>query len=119
MHGGQVCRAILICVALSGSVNAQLNPNAERGREIYEDGTSPSGASIEASLGGGTRVAGSILPCANCHGHDGMGKPESGILSIEHHLGCANQAYTASRILTVAPIPPTRNACSGGNYNGN
>jgi Periplasmic binding protein/Cytochrome c len=76
---GHVRRVILLFVALSLHAQSGLTPNAERGREIYERGTSASGGKIEALLGGDTRVAGSILPCVNCHGHDGRGKPEGGV----------------------------------------
>jgi ABC-type branched-subunit amino acid transport system substrate-binding protein len=65
-------------MALSLNAQSGLTPKAERGREIYERGTSSSGR-ISALLGGDSRVAGPILPCANCHGHDGRGKPEGGI----------------------------------------
>ncbi|WP_263352895.1 cytochrome c/ABC transporter substrate-binding protein [Acidicapsa acidisoli] len=68
-----------ICLAISLNAQEPLAPQEERGRQIYEHGTSSSGGSITATLAGDTEVNGSILPCANCHGADGKGKPESGI----------------------------------------
>lgn len=51
----------------------------QRGRQIYEQGTSASGVTPEALLDGDSRVPASVLPCANCHGPDGLGKAEGGV----------------------------------------
>lgn len=57
-----------------------LTPPGGRGKEIYLKGTSPSGKEILAYLGESSlEVPGSAMPCANCHGLDGKGKPEGGI----------------------------------------
>jgi hypothetical protein len=56
-----------------------LRPNEERGRQIYERGVSASVPPIKAVLGSGETISGAILPCANCHGHDGQGRPEGGV----------------------------------------
>lgn len=69
----------MICVAMALCAQGPWTPQEERGRQIYEHGTSSSGAPIMASLGGDTQMSGSIVPCANCHGLDGKGNPESGI----------------------------------------
>ena len=55
--------------------------NPERGREIYLRGVSPSGAELTAEVGvrGGAVVPAASLPCVNCHGRDGRGKPEAGV----------------------------------------
>jgi len=51
-----------------------------RGKQIYVKGTSPSGKEILAYLGESSlEVPGSSMPCANCHGLDGKGKPEGGV----------------------------------------
>ncbi len=67
---------------LTSSLIAQnsLTPQEQRGRQIFELGTSASGGSIQALVAGDALVAGSIVPCANCHGHDGQGKPEGGVV---------------------------------------
>jgi ABC-type branched-subunit amino acid transport system substrate-binding protein len=50
------------------------------GREIYTHGKG-SDTAITASLGdGSTKVAASIVPCASCHGADGRGRPEGGVV---------------------------------------
>jgi hypothetical protein len=74
-------RGILLLL-LTASLFAQnrLTPQEERGRRIFERGDSASGQPITASINGEDRVAASILPCSNCHGHDGQGKPEGGVV---------------------------------------
>src|SRR4029453_16913615 len=52
-----------------------------RGQQIYLQGTSPAGGELTAVLGKeGAEVPASVVPCANCHGHDGRGKPEGGLV---------------------------------------
>ncbi len=51
-----------------------------RGRQIYVQGTSPSGKAILAYIGEQSlEIPASAIPCANCHGLDGQGKSEGGI----------------------------------------
>jgi ABC-type branched-subunit amino acid transport system substrate-binding protein len=51
-----------------------------RGKQIYIQGTSASGKEILAYLGESSlEVPGSAMPCANCHGLNGQGKPEGGV----------------------------------------
>lgn len=88
----------LLAVGLIGSlaliVRAQLPATAQRpalaadsltavelrGKQIYVQGTSPSGKDILAYLGEASlEVPGSAMACANCHGFDGQGKPEGGV----------------------------------------
>lgn len=73
-------RALLLLLTVSLSAQSLLTPEEERGRQVYEHGTSPSHGAIEASLAGRTRVAASIVPCISCHGNDGLGRPESGVV---------------------------------------
>jgi len=57
-----------------------LTAGESRGKQIYVRGTSPSGKEILAYLGESSlEVQGSAMPCANCHGLDGKGKPEGGV----------------------------------------
>lgn len=58
-----------------------LSPQEKRGKQIYVQGTSASGQQILAYLGDAAlEVPGSSMACANCHGLDGKGKPEGGII---------------------------------------
>ncbi|HEX8433521.1 ABC transporter substrate-binding protein [Archangium sp.] len=62
---------------------APLTPRELAGRKIYFEGASSSGGDISATLGAGVRLPGSAVPCANCHGEDGAGRPEGGLLPPE------------------------------------
>jgi len=70
--------SILVSPLLSAS--GPLSPQEQRGRQIYRDGTSPSGGAITAVMGDeGIEVPASAVPCAGCHGRDGRGRPEGGV----------------------------------------
>lgn len=51
----------------------------ERGRQLYVESTSPSGAEFIAVLGEGLEIEASAVPCSGCHGRDGRGRPEGGV----------------------------------------
>jgi cytochrome c553 len=58
-----------------------LSAQQRRGKQIYLQGTSPSGKEILAYIGDASlEVPGSAMACANCHGFDGRGKPEGGVI---------------------------------------
>jgi ABC-type branched-subunit amino acid transport system substrate-binding protein len=70
----------LLSVAFAASTD-RLTPQERRGKQIYLNGTSPSGQEITAVIGaGGADAPGSLMACANCHGFDGRGKPEGGVI---------------------------------------
>jgi ABC-type branched-subunit amino acid transport system substrate-binding protein len=70
----------LLSVAYAASTDG-LTPQEKRGKQIYLTGTSPSGREITALLGAGDNDApGRLMACANCHGFDGRGKPEGGVI---------------------------------------
>lgn len=78
--------SLALCLAQSSRVwsplaaQDPLTPQEIRGRHIYRLGTSSSGNEILAYVGESSlEVPGSALPCANCHGFDGHGKPEAGV----------------------------------------
>ncbi|HEV7375879.1 MAG TPA: ABC transporter substrate-binding protein [Pyrinomonadaceae bacterium] len=63
------------------SFQNDLTPQEKRGKQIYVQGTSSSGREILAYLGDASlEVPGSAMACANCHGLNGEGKPEGGIV---------------------------------------
>jgi ABC-type branched-subunit amino acid transport system substrate-binding protein len=71
---------VLVGCLLPLSGAAQLTPAQAAGKQIYNEGTSPSGRPLEAILGeGSTRVPATLMLCASCHGFDGKGRPEGGI----------------------------------------
>lgn len=64
----------LIAVA---AARTQRAPSAEAGRQIYTSGSE----TITASMGGSTELSSTMLPCANCHGADGRGGAEGGVVA--------------------------------------
>lgn len=78
---------LAFCVLLScdgvwvrATAQDPLTSRESRGKQIYARGTSPSGKEILAYIGESSlEVPGSAMPCANCHGLDGQGKPEGGV----------------------------------------
>ena len=74
--------AAVLLLACAGAAFAQvkLSPQEEAGKRIYLEGVSPSGTPLQALVGlQGTAVEGTSLPCGNCHGADGTGRPEGAI----------------------------------------
>ena len=58
----------------------ELSEQELRGKQIYLQGESRSGAPITVLVSrGGTPIAASLLPCSGCHGEDGKGRPEGGV----------------------------------------
>lgn len=85
----------------------------ERGRVLYTTGESRRGAPISALVGErDIELPGHTLPCASCHGEDGLGRPESGVHPSElnwrhltrpsghYHLatGRAHPAFTSESL---------------------
>jgi ABC-type branched-subunit amino acid transport system substrate-binding protein len=53
----------------------------ERGRKIYLEGASAGGGKITALMSDlSVEVPATTVPCASCHGRDGRGKPEGGVV---------------------------------------
>jgi ABC-type branched-subunit amino acid transport system substrate-binding protein len=80
-RGRAVPAALLaLCLASPPGV-AALDEAASRGKQIYLQGTSPGGGAIEAVVGDeAVTLPASAVPCASCHGPDGQGRPEGGVL---------------------------------------
>jgi len=77
-----LCGLALLAVLSSPAAGAsELTSAQQRGKEIYFSGSSPSGDPITAYFGkDGLELPGRAATCGNCHGHDGKGRPESGVL---------------------------------------
>lgn len=72
---------IAIAVSAQSSSTTQLTPQEKRGKQIYIRGVSQSGKEITAFLGdSAVEVPASAMPCSGCHGLDGQGKPEGGVV---------------------------------------
>ena len=64
----------------SASSASRLRPQERRGKRIYLSGRSASGQEIKALLGEESlELPATLMPCANCHGADGRGRPEGGL----------------------------------------
>src|SRR5215510_6668324 len=110
---------IAFALSLSTLAAAQLTAQQSAGKQLYLEGTSPSGKPFEAILSdGSTHVPARLMPCGSCHGADGRGRPEGGVVPSditwdsltrpyrsEAALGRNRPAYTAyslRRAITLA-----------------
>ncbi|MDE3737313.1 cytochrome c/ABC transporter substrate-binding protein [Metapseudomonas resinovorans] len=58
----------------------ELSPGEAAGRRIYLEGVGSANGEISARVGAAdTLVPATVMPCANCHGADGRGRPEGGV----------------------------------------
>lgn len=77
--GRWACVSTALLLVATPAVFA-LDASEVRGRQIYFEGTSASGNEINAVVGEeATILPASALPCVNCHGYDGLGRPEGGV----------------------------------------
>ena len=80
-HLARVAVGLLLAVSVCASAGG-LSAQGAPGQAIFRTGTSPGGGEIFARVGiDGVRVPGSVVPCGNCHGRDGLGRAEGGVLA--------------------------------------
>jgi ABC-type branched-subunit amino acid transport system substrate-binding protein len=78
---GFLAAAAGVVFAIASAQALALTDAEKRGKQIYLRGTSDSGSEINALVGReGVALPASALPCASCHGPDGRGRPEGGII---------------------------------------
>lgn len=78
--GGAAMAVLATCLLIAGRALAA-DGDPDRGRQIYLEGTSPGGDMIMAVVGDeAVSLPASAVPCAGCHGSDGLGRPEGGVL---------------------------------------
>ena len=76
-----VSALVIAGLAASTTVAADEDGAAARGKQIYFEGTSQRGTEIVAVVGDeSVSLPASAVTCAGCHGSDGLGRPEGGIL---------------------------------------
>ena len=89
-----------------------LTPQEERGKQIYLEGTSPGGGKIKAYIGKDKiQLPGSAAACGTCHGPDGRGRPEGGVIPSDitwdhlmkpyghnHPMGRKHPAFTEASL---------------------
>ncbi|MDH4005106.1 MAG: hypothetical protein OEV32_09680, partial [Gammaproteobacteria bacterium] len=82
-RGGYAAAAILSWVGMASPAMA-LDDAEMRGKQIYFEGTSPRGTEITAVVGDeAALLPGSAMPCSSCHGGDGLGRPEGGLIPLD------------------------------------
>jgi ABC-type branched-subunit amino acid transport system substrate-binding protein len=107
----------VIGVALTGLMapawGGDLTPEEQRGQQLYRGGIAADGTSVTATLGlGSLTLPASRVPCASCHGPDGLGRPDAGVVpsditwasltkpyGLRHDNGRSHPPYTADAII--------------------
>jgi hypothetical protein len=87
-----------LCPALHA---AALTPAERRGRTLYLRGTDASGRAVPATLNG-ERTPGA-LACASCHGRDGRGRPEGGLVPADVRRQTLFHALAETRMRPARP----------------
>ena len=71
---------MVVCLATPASAGP-LSPEEARGKQTFLTGSSAAGREITAFVGqSSVPVPASAMPCASCHGADGIGRPEGGVI---------------------------------------
>ena len=134
MGGGarSAVRAARVAAAAAAFASAALAVQADelseaqqRGKQIYFEGASPRGTEITAVVGDEAAVLpGSTMPCSSCHGSDGLGRPEGGVIPLDirwselvktyghvHHDGRRHPAFDDDSVIRsmIAGIDPANN----------
>ena len=82
------CTGLLGMTLLFGCIGdglaSSLSPEEARGKQIFLHGQSEAGRMITARVGrSSTPMPGKTFPCAGCHGSDGRGRPEGGVVPAD------------------------------------
>jgi hypothetical protein len=84
----------LLALPMAASRAGDLSDQERRGRQVYVEGTSPSGALLSGRLGRiGVRLPASAIPCVGCHGPDGRGRAEGGVSPSDITWSNLTKAY--------------------------
>jgi ABC-type branched-subunit amino acid transport system substrate-binding protein len=89
-----------------------LDAQEKRGKQIYFEGNSPGGSKIKAYIGKDMiELPGSAATCGSCHGPDGRGRPEAGVIPSDitwnhlvksyghsHPMGRKHPAFTEASL---------------------
>lgn len=78
----RLCTAVFAGLCLASPLSADgLSPLEKHGKQIYREATSPSAGEVTAIMGKDRiEVPAAIVPCVSCHGHDGLGRAEGGLV---------------------------------------
>jgi ABC-type branched-subunit amino acid transport system substrate-binding protein len=84
----------LVVALISTQAAAAMTAAQIRGKQIYLHGTSPSDSELTAHVGReGTTLPASAVPCASCHGTDGRGRPEGGVIPTDIRWSQMTKVY--------------------------
>jgi ABC-type branched-subunit amino acid transport system substrate-binding protein len=72
--------AVAAAPLASTAAARDLTEQERAGKRLYFEGASASGGELRAFVGAGTPVPASAVACASCHGEDGLGRPEGGVV---------------------------------------
>ncbi|HSR67235.1 MAG TPA: ABC transporter substrate-binding protein [Acidobacteriota bacterium] len=118
---------LLVAAGLAAAAASDdLTPQEQRGKQIYLTGASPSSQPVVALMGEEkTEVPATLLPCVNCHGSDGRGRPEGGVIpsnvrwetltkpyGVRHETGRSHPPYTLETLTAsiTEGVDPAGNA---------
>ncbi|MGH9425847.1 MAG: c-type cytochrome, partial [Terriglobia bacterium] len=107
LHPAKRRLAALIAIAVIGSFahspretisqTDRLSPQERRGQNIYLGLGDSSDPPIKALIGDPpTEAEGALMACANCHGKDGRGKPEGGVVPSDITWQALTRPYTVT-----------------------
>jgi len=90
-RAGLVAAWLVVCLAQPAY---GLDEAQQRGKQIYLEGTSARGNLINAVVGvEQTLIPAAAIPCANCHGYDGLGRPEGGVVPTDVRWSQLSKTY--------------------------
>jgi ABC-type branched-subunit amino acid transport system substrate-binding protein len=109
------CPRTVIGLIVAGLITAgwagDLTPQEQRGKRLYREGVAADGTSVTATLGS-LRLPGTRVPCVSCHGPDGLGRQDAGVVpsdinwanltkpyGLRHDNGRSHPPYTADTIV--------------------
>src|SRR5215470_4658867 len=121
---------LAIGLAVAGLItpgwSGDFTPREQRGERLYREGAAADGTSVTATIGqGALRLPGTKVPCVSCHGSDGLGRPDAGVVpsnitwanltkpyGLRHDNGRSHPPYTADAVVraVTAGVDPAGNA---------
>lgn len=117
---------LAIAALMTPAWAGELTPQEQRGRQLYREGLAADGTSVTATFGGGAlSIPGAKVPCSSCHGPDGLGRPDAGVVpsnitwsnltkpyGLRHDNGRAHPPYTADAVIGAVTrgVDPAGNA---------
>jgi ABC-type branched-subunit amino acid transport system substrate-binding protein len=96
------CTAAVLALSQTSTLAADSvtgDAAAAKGRQLYLKGLGDNGAPVVAEVGKpATEISAAVLTCVNCHGRDGRGRPEGGLLPSNIQWSELTKPYGASTL---------------------